>query len=152
MKRPHQVCGTMIVALSTWMALESLRLKFYTSIGPGPGFFPFWISVLVGAMGAAMAYQATFGRSDPMPADFYPSRVGFMRMVSILGALVWTVVMMNLLGFRLTMLVFFLFLLFVLGRVNPLIAICIAVFGSFGGYYLFDQWLLVPLPMGLFGI
>ena len=58
--------------------------------------------------------------------------------------------MLERLGFRLTMLVFFPFLLFTLGRVKWYLVIVISLLGSIVAYYVFSIGLSVPLPTGPF--
>ncbi|MCL4371611.1 MAG: tripartite tricarboxylate transporter TctB family protein [Chloroflexi bacterium] len=152
MKRPYQVTGIVFILFSAFIARESVELKFYTSLGPGPGFFPFWLSVFLGALAAVMLYQATFKPQDPMPADFFANAKGYLRAGAILLALVASVVLMEPLGFRLMMLLFYLFLLFALGRQNILVTIAVALGGSWGVYQVFVEYLKVPLPIGIFGI
>jgi hypothetical protein len=43
------------------------------------------------------------------------------------------------------------FLLVALGRQGILVTAIVSVTGSFGVFYVFDQWLKVPLPRGVFG-
>jgi len=152
MKRPYQVTAVVFMLFAAFMARESLELKFYTSLGPGPGFFPFWLSLIFGALSATMFYHATWGKSDPMPADFFPQKIGYIRMGAIVLALIGVILLLNHLGFRITMLAFYLFLLFALGRVNLIATVAVALAGSFGVYHVFVEWLKVPLPVGMFGI
>jgi putative tricarboxylic transport membrane protein len=151
MKHPYQITGTVLLLLAAFIAWEALKLKFYTHLGPGPGFFSFWLALLLGVLAVLMILQATFRPSDPMPAGFFPSRTGFLKMGAILLALVATTALMDVLGFRLTMLCAFVFLLHTLGRPNWIVTLLVSVAGSFGVFYLFDRWLRVPLPTGLFG-
>lgn len=153
MKRTYQITGAVFLVFSAFVAYESwVGLRFYTSLGPGPGFFPFWLSIIQGGLGATMIYHATFTRSDPMAPDFFASRKGYLKDVAIILALVASIFFMDKLGFRLTMLAFYLFLLFALGRVNLIATVLVALAGSFGVYHVFVQWLKVPLPIGNFGI
>jgi len=151
MKRPYQITAVVFILFSAFVARESLELKFYTALGPGPGFFPFWLSVFLGLLALNMLYQATFKPQDPMPADFFADAKGYMKIGAILLALVATVLFMDLLGFRLTMLLFYLFLLFALGRQNVLVTLAVALGGSWGVYHVFVEYLKVPLPVGIFG-
>lgn len=152
MKRPYQIAGVLFILFSAFIARESLELKFYTSLGPGPGFFPFWLSVILGLLSANLLYQATFKESDPMPSDFFASKKGYLRVGAIVLALVATVVLMNVLGFRITMFIFYIFLLYTLGRQNPIVTALVALGGSWGVYHVFVEWLKVVLPVGTFGI
>jgi len=151
MKRPYQITGVVFLILAAFIAWESLELKFYTYIGPGPGFFPFWLALLLGTLSVLMILQATFRRPGPMPADFFAGRAGYLRVGAIVLALAATTVLMEILGFRLTMLGTMILLLFALGRPSLIVTLLVSVIGSFGSFYVFTKLLRVPLPRGFFG-
>jgi putative tricarboxylic transport membrane protein len=150
--RPYQITSAVLILAAAFLARESLRLRYYTSLGPGPGFFPLWLSVLMGILGAAMFWRATFGTPEAMPADFIADRRGCIRVAAVVGMLVAVIVLIEPLGFRLAMLGFYLFILTALGRQHWLLTGIIALAGSFGVYYVFVHWLAVPLPIGFLGI
>jgi putative tricarboxylic transport membrane protein len=152
MKRPYQIAGVVLLLFSAWVLWESLRLSYYTALGPGPGFFPFWLSILLGLLSVIMLYQATFQPADPMPEDFFAPWTGYLRIAAIVGAWVAVVVLMNPLGFRLTMLAFLLFLISTMGRTHPVITVVVSLAGSFGVYQVFVQFLGIPLPIGFLNI
>lgn len=152
MKRSYQITAAVCVLFAAFVALESVALKLYTPLGPGPGFFPLWLSILFGMLAVVMFCQATLGRSDPMPADFFATRTGYLRMAAIIGSLIGTVALLNPLGFRLTSLAFYLFLLNVLSRQSLIVSVLIALAGSFGVYHVFANFLMIPLPVGILGI
>jgi len=149
MKRPYQITSIVFLLFSAFMARESLELKFYTTLGPGPGFFPFWLSVIFAILAGFQFYHATWGRSDPMPDDFFASRTGYLRALAVVVAMAGATVLMERIGFRFTMLAFLLFLLVTLGRgVNWITIALISLVGSLGTFYVFDHVLKVPLPVG----
>ena len=152
MKRPYQVTSVVVMCMAALLANESLELRYYTPLGPGPGFFPLWMSILLAILAVAMFWQATFGKSDAMPDDLLADRQGYLRIGAVLAALVGVIVLMEPIGFCLVMMGFYLFLLIVLGRQHPVVTGIVAVAGSLGVYYVFVHWLAVPLPVGLFGI
>jgi putative tricarboxylic transport membrane protein len=121
-------------------------MKYYSSFGPGPGFFPFWLGTLLAALSVAWVAQVTFRQAEPMKEGFIPSRAGKLSIVAVLLALVLVTWLMEIIGFRLTMLCFQLFLLVVLGRQNKVVAVLIALAGSFGVFYAFEHWLSIRLP------
>lgn len=151
MKRPYQLAGAVFLLIAAYVARESLELRYSTPLGPGPGFFPLWLSVALGLLATAMIYQATFRSNDLRPPDFFATRSGYVRLAVIVGAIAGTVALMVPLGFRLTMLAFYLVLLNVLGRPHVLTVGLVALGGSFGVYYLFVELLRVPLPVGSIG-
>ena len=152
MKRPYQIAGAVIVVFSIAVIVESLSLSYFVELGPGPGYFPFWISVFVGTLGGVMIYGATFRTVDPLPSDFVPPRAGALRVLAVSVGLLWTILLMEPLGYRLTFLVFFLLLVPILGYRNVPAVVLVALGGSFGTYYLFDTVLTLALPTGPFGI
>ena len=152
MKRPYQITGAVLILSAVCLIRESLRLRYYTPLGPGPGFFPLWLSILLGILGVAMCWRATRGVLEPMPADFYADRRGALRIAAVVGALVAVIALLEPLGFRLAMLSFYLFILTVLGRQHWVLTGGIALAGSVGVYYVFVHWLAVPLPIGFLGI
>ena len=130
---------------------ESLQIKYYGSdFGPGPGFFSFWLGVLVAAL-SAIEIGRTFGKRVPLPADFFPTRSGVARIACLLGALVAVVFLLTRLGYSLTMLLFCGFLLRVLGKQPWWLTVVLALAGSFGTAYIFRQ-LQVILPGGWLGM
>lgn len=152
MKRPYQISAMAILLFAVFIGQQAIRMRYYTYEGPGPGFLPLWLSIILGVLAATMFLQATFGRSEPMPQDFVAPRVGYIRLGAIIAAMVWAVALITPLGFRLTVLPFLVFLLMVLGRQKPAVTAAVALAGSFGVYYVFVDWLGVPLPVGMFGI
>jgi putative tricarboxylic transport membrane protein len=150
-KRLYQITSVVAMLLAMLVAWESLRLRYYTPLGPGPGFFPLWLSILLAILAAAMFCQVTFGRPEPMPADFYADRSGYLQIGAVVAAVVGVILLMEPLGFCLVMLGFYLFLLTILGRQHWLLTGIIALAGSFGVYLVFVKWLATPLPVGLFG-
>lgn len=152
MKVPHLVVNTGFLGMSGYMVRESLQLDFYTSSGPGPGLLPFWVAVIMGGLALLGLYRAALGPASPLPEGFIPSRTGMLRICAIILAVIGTIVLMRPLGFRITMLMFLVFLLSVLGRQKPIVTVLVAFAGSFGVFYLFTSWLRVSLPIGALGL
>jgi putative tricarboxylic transport membrane protein len=139
-----------LLCLSVFIAYEALQLKYYTALGPGPGFFPFWLSLALAALAVAMFCQATFRDSPLRPADFWDSKTGYLRALAMCAAWIWATVMLERLGYRLTMLVFFPLLLSALGRVKWWLVVAISLLGSMAAFYVFSVGLSVHLPVGPF--
>jgi putative tricarboxylic transport membrane protein len=141
-----------LLLLAAWIAVEALQLRYYTSLGPGPGFFSFWLAVILGGLAVVMLLQATLGQAKPAPPDFFASRTGYLRMGAVVLALAGTTALLEPLGFRVTMLAVYLFLLWAFGRRSLIVTALVALAGSFGVYHIFVRWLNVPLPIGVFGL
>ena len=152
MKQPYRVMAVSCLLIAAFVASESLALRFYTPLGPGPGFFPFWLAVLLGILATTMLVQTARQGDDAVPDGFFPKRDGCIRIAAVLVSLFGTAAMLNTVGFRIAMFVFYEFLLLALGRKNILVNTLIAFSGSFGVYHIFVDLLTVPLPIGGLGI
>jgi putative tricarboxylic transport membrane protein len=141
--------GVFVPALVT-----SLAYSLTDTLGPGPGFFPFWLSligiVLTGAMLVQLARGSTFFSADSVGA--IPSLREALPAGAVLVALTAAAALIEPLGFRLTMLPFIAGLLLALGARSVLAVALCAVGGSFGVFHVFYYWLKVPLPIGVLGI
>ncbi len=146
MKRINQIAALPFLVLSLYMLNESRHLKVYTSLGPGAGFLPFWVGAALLVVSVVWLAQVSLRPAERRPPDFLPDRSGWTRVVSILGALALCALLMDYLGFSLSMLGFLGFLLFALGRQNVALTLVIALAGSFGVNYVFANWLGVYLP------
>ncbi len=151
MRRTYQITGTLFLLFSAFIAVESLKLRYYTPLGPGPGFFSFWLALIFGGLAIIMILQASFGQAERMPEDFFSDRIGYLRIGAVVLALAFTVYMFEPLGFCLTMFSVCVFLLYALGRQGIIITLLVSVASSFGAFYAFDHWLKVPLPRGMLG-
>jgi putative tricarboxylic transport membrane protein len=143
MKRGWQAAVAVLLALFAFFAFESLRLSLRDALGPGPGFFPFWLSVAGGVLGLVLLVQTTRGT-----VFFETQTLKFeLRPVAlVLAGLVIATALLEAIGFRLAMLVLLPYLLFVLGVRNWLAMGIFTLAGSFGVYHVFSGLLKVPLP------
>jgi putative tricarboxylic transport membrane protein len=131
--------------------VTSLGYALMDSLGPGPGFFPFWLS-LIGAVLTGVILIETWRDPNPAEDTILPHGNAAVQGGIVLAARVAATALFEPLGFRLTMLVFIAGLLFVLG-VRSLVGIALtAVAGSFGVFHVFLYWLKVPLPTGALGL
>jgi putative tricarboxylic transport membrane protein len=141
------------VALSVFTLVLSFEYPYKDRLGPGPAFFPVWMSIITGVLSLALFFQTTWGKSvADAAATLLPERQGVLRILAVLVALVGSLALLDPLGFRISLFLFLLFLPLGLGERNWWVILIFAVAGSFGIFHLFYYGLKVPLPMGVFGI
>jgi len=146
MRRWYQIAALSFIFLGIFIVWESRILKYYTSLGPGAGFLPFWVGVALTILSCVWLVQESFRPASNLSEGFLPNRAGGIQVLSILSALVLCVVLLAPLGFSLTMFGFLIFFLFILGRQKLAVTLVIALSGSFGVQYVFEHWLGVSLP------
>jgi putative tricarboxylic transport membrane protein len=136
--------------------VTSLGYSLTDALGPGPGFFPFWLSLIGAVLSAAMLAQVTLAGTDEGieggAISLAPDRRVALQAVGVLVALTAAAALLEPLGYRLTMLPFIAGLLFILGARSSLAIALTALAGSFGVFHVFYHWLKVPLPIGEFGL
>lgn len=157
MRQGRLVATGAMLAFCLFALWQSLLLSLTDRLGPGPGFFPFWLA-LIGIV-LSLALFVSIWREPRVAVDspteevrILPHGFGALRCFAIIGLLAAVTVAMEFVGFRLAMLVFNAALVIALGERRWWLIAVFAVLGSFGVYYLFTTWLDVLLPTGQFGI
>jgi putative tricarboxylic transport membrane protein len=150
MRLALQITGFVLLPIAAFLGYTAAKLPYATAMGPGPGFFPVWLCGLLALLAIIMIAQANFGQSSPLPADFFSERSGYLRIVAAIAGLFAIALGMSQLGFPITAFLFYVVLLTIFGRRNPIEIVVLAAIGSFGVYYLFSKLLSQPLPPGLF--
>ncbi len=147
MKRVNLAAGALFLAFSLCVIRAAWELEYYSPLGPGPGFFPFWLGCLVALLSLIWIAQTVIGwRRGGSDARFLPERRGLLRILAIVGSMSLLIACMGTIGFQLSMFVFLLFVLIVLGRVNPWVTLAVGALGSFGVHHVFRTFLDLQLP------
>jgi putative tricarboxylic transport membrane protein len=143
MKRGWQAAAAVLLLIFAFFAFESLRLSLHDALGPGPGFFPFWLSVAGGVLGVILLVQLHRG-SEPEELKF--DRAGLRAVGMVLAGLIAATALLEAAGFRIATLVLLVYLLLALGVRNWLAIGIFALAGSFGVFHVFSGLLKVQLP------
>jgi putative tricarboxylic transport membrane protein len=151
MSRVNTLVWGLLAAFGGFIIHESLDHNYYGSdFGPGPGFFSFWLGILLIVLSLSQIVMTYRRPAEPLPDGFIPGREGVKRMLSIIAALTASLFLMNVLGFSLTMTAFCVFLLRRLGRQPWWQTLILSAVAGFGMAYLFGL-LQVMLPKGFLG-
>ena len=77
MRRGWQIACLAFLAVSLVWMRESLTFSLKDALGPGPGFFPFWLSLLGAGLSAVLFVQVTRQPApEGSPSGVLPSRPG----------------------------------------------------------------------------
>jgi putative tricarboxylic transport membrane protein len=151
MTRPHLAAGFAFLVLAAFLGWEANRLNYYSSLGPGAGFFPVWLCLALGLLALSVFAAAARGRLAISDARFWPERPALLRILAVLAGLVFVIATLNILGFRITMAIFCVWTMFALGCRGVLQIATVALLGSIGCRALFVDVLGVALPSGVMG-
>ena len=153
MKRIEQVFGCILLAFFLFMAYTARTTLAYWSTGafkgPGSGFFPFWINLILAGLTLYWLFQVTFRPGQEMTADFIPGRRGRTLVVTVFADMVVFTAVLDYTGFPVAMFLFLLIMVTVLGRQTLRDIIGYAIF-SFGVtvffVVIFGHYLEVAFP------
>ena len=151
MRRGWQLAAGVLLVVSVIWAWQSIQLSLFDRLGPGPGFFPFWLSLIGAVLAVVVLAQVTLGGVEGEGEPILPRGIPALRVLAILVALCIVAAVMTWLGFRVTMLLFAAGLLWALGERRWWAIAIYALVGSFGLYYIFNNKLDVVLPIGVLG-
>jgi putative tricarboxylic transport membrane protein len=152
-KRAWQAASLLLLAAFVSVVWQVRDLALFDKLGPGPGFFPLCLAIIGGALAVALLVQGARGaQTDASAVSVLPPRDAWFRPTAVLVLLAMVVALLDPLGYRLTLLAFIILLLPALGARNPIAVALCSVVGSFGLYHLFNNWLKVILPTGVFGV
>lgn len=149
MTRVIQLTGIALLLISGFLEYESLRLRYYTSLGPGPGFFGVWLAGLAAICAIGVIITASRGPNIPLPETFWPTKIGLIRMAVVLLGVAWMAAFLEDLGYVVTSFVFLAALIYVMGTRSLSLIFSMAILGSVGIYLLFTRVLYTPLPRGI---
>ena len=124
----------------------AIGLTYYTPVGPGPGFFPFWTGALLCFFCVLLLVQSLRGRLPNFEADFVPKKGPAFQIAVTIAAIAAFALFVEHIGFVLTMFGVLAALLCVYGcRMMPT-GLLVALAGSAGIGFAFRHWLGVYLP------
>lgn len=144
MQKVSLITGLIFLGISIYIIWESLDLEYYTKLGPGGGFFPFWLGIIMAFLTGGWIIHDL--RKDKGNSSFLSTEADLTRIISIIASLLAVSGLMNFLGFQLTMFLFLTFLLKLLGRQSFLATLITAISGSFLVYHIFIRYLDILLP------
>ena len=131
-------------AVGVYVLASSIGLGLWTSLGPGPGLFPFAMGAVLAAMSAVWLLQELRRPSET------PEGVDRGLVMAVVGSLVVLAAVMDLLGFQLSMFLFLMYHLKLRGRRAWPSSLVTALAGSVGAFYAFNYGLNVSLPVSAF--
>jgi hypothetical protein len=126
---------------------DSSRLGFNwrEGEGPAPGYFPFYVAVILGVSSLINLASALLGRGA---GEVFVSLRPFGRVLAVLLPSIAYVALIQYLGIYVASAIFIIVFMVWVGRENPLKALGIGVVVPIALFFMFEKWFLVPLPKG----
>jgi len=141
-----RLSGAFLVLVGLFVVWERRVLPLGTTSHPGPGYVPLLLAILLILLGVILIV-----RGKDSPAFRSLSWPEAPHAVAILGCCIFVTILMETIGYRLTMFIALGFLFGVVERIKPWLTLALTSGFVFGSFWLFDSLLRVPLPRGGWG-
>jgi putative tricarboxylic transport membrane protein len=150
MRRGQILMALGIIAFSASICVQAYQVGSRWVAGQaGPGFFPFWLGVLLGLCGAIILLRESRAATGK---TFFHDRTGLMSVVKVAATAAGMLVLTYLIGFRTASIIYLFVYLRFIGKHRWPAVIAMSALIPVTGYYLFERILQVGLPRGIFEI
>jgi hypothetical protein len=138
------LCTALLGALVTFGSLEFG--VGWGDAGPQPGYFPFYVGILIMAASAGALLQAVLQHRDRSEA--FLTREEGARIFAFAAPMVAFVVLSVLLGMYVAMMLYLFGVMVLQGGYRPLKATLVSVSTAIVSYLILEVWFMVPLLKG----
>src|SRR5690606_14979539 len=131
----------LIVAITSWELGAG-----WTSDGPGSGYFPFYIGLVICISGAGTLYQALFGKEKN--TDIFVDSEQLKRILQVLIPAIIYVGGIEVFGLYIASAVYITLFMIFLGKFSPIKAVIAGLAVNTVFFMMFEVWFKVPLYKG----
>jgi len=136
-----------LLVIGVVVIVESRRLGAgWTSDGPGSGYFPFYIGVIIAVSGAGILYEAL--HSKKKRTEIFVDSEQLKRVMSVLIPATVYVLAIQFLGMYVSSAIYIALFMIVLGKYSWVKSIAAALVVSTLFFFMFEVWFKVPLFKG----
>jgi len=143
------VVAAILFVIGLVVVIEARRLgATWTSDGPGAGYFPFYIGLIVCISALGVIYQARAAKTRD--EDTFVDRVQLRRVLSVLLPAAVYVLGIWFLGLYVASAIYIALFMIVLGKYPPVKSVVLSVIVIAVFFMMFEVWFKVPLYKGMF--
>lgn len=151
MKKADLITGFVLLVLAGYLIWEALGMPPSRTFGPGSGFLPLWLGIILAGLSLILIVSAALRPHDSQDRSPFPGKKGIITVVKVLGGLALFTIFMETLGFIVNTFLFVAYLMGVVQRERLLTTLLIAVLTTASLYIVFHVLLGLALPRNMFG-
>jgi len=143
------VVALLLLGTSSIVIMDSLRIGigWREGEGPAPGYFPFYVALVLGSSSLVNLLVATLG-SEARSSSSFVSRAALWRVGTVLLPAIAYVASIGWLGLYVASGLFIAFFMLFIGKENLVRAFLVGIGVPIIFFMMFEKWFLVPLPKG----
>lgn len=151
MKKVDLITSIILLILSGYIIFESSQMTLKDQYGPGYGFFPFWLGIILAVLSIVLLFSSLRRPDELDEPSKFPTGQGAVAVFLVILGLAGYALVLERLGYILTTFIFVAFLMGVVQRDKLKTTALTAVGVTLMLYLIFDVGLGVRLPQGPFG-
>ena len=148
--RGQALAGLFLSALGIFILLEAISLDYTSDFGPGPGFLPLWLGIIITCLSLLLIFTTVRKNLTVEIISAGPSSKLTRSLVSWF-AIMLSVALLAFLGFYASFGILTAFLVLTMERRSVFAALAVAIGSALGFYLIFSLALRAPLPSGPWG-
>lgn len=153
MRRAEIICAVALLAVSGVGLVEAVRLGFgWGPAGPRAGFFPFWLSVILGISSLTILVKAVWmsPASEAARKPFVSKKL-LKPVLAVFLPMAAAVLLVEVIGFYLTSALYLAFYMRWMGRHSWSAIAAVSLLFPTATFLILERWFLIPLPKGMLG-
>ena len=147
MRLADLIGGVIVLLLGLAVIYFSSQLEYYSEYGPGPGFLPLWVGIIIA--GCAIYVIIDVLKKHHKIGTFFKPRTKLG--LHVLVIIFITFLLLPFLGFSIGLALFVGITMRIMGKHRWLSCSLTAVVTAICIHLIFVSWLTIPLPQGLIG-
>jgi len=149
MIKVEKVTCLLLIAFSVFIGFESGKYPLGTIDNPGPGFLPLLLGVAMAVMAVALTVRVWKNGTADVHRPFWPEQGGLSKVSLTFVTILLFTALLEITGYMVNIFFLFLILLRPIGRQKWSWSMAISMGATLVAYLLFDKWLMIPLPRGI---
>jgi len=150
MRRADQITGIVMLVFSLIIAYTSWQMPQRVEFGPGMGFLPFWLAVLMAVLSVLLLFDATV-RKSASSGNPFPTPQALRNVGMVIAGLGVYIAVLDTAGFAVSTVLYVAYLLAIVQKERWLKTVVISLLSTGGLYVVFQVLLEVKLPQNIFG-
>lgn len=149
MIRAEKVTCLLLMAFAVFVGFESRKYPLGTIDNPGPGFLPLLLGVAMAVMAVALTARVWKDGTVEVHRPFWPEKGALSKVSLAFATILLFTALLEITGYMFNIFILFLILLRPIGRQKWIWSMAISMGATLVAYLLFDKWLMIPLPRGI---
>jgi putative tricarboxylic transport membrane protein len=150
MRRADQITGIVMLVFSLTVAYTSWQMPQRVEFGPGLGFLPFWLAVIMAVLSVLLLFDASL-RKGVSAKNPFPAAQALLNVGLVIAGLGVYIAVLATVGFAVSTVLYIAFLLAIVQKERWLKTAVVSLLSTGGLYVVFQILLEVKLPKNIFG-